>query len=171
LIKEVSMGTRQEMEASLLKFWLEVVPSTLKIAPGGEIKFPRPVLVIQNVGPDPAKVLISHASIFQEGGMPQEVTETLNKKLIDRFIPPEDTLRWDLYDLLIAEHPGVASKVHLFGYKAVLNWWFELSVKTDCRLSDGSLSVQMPLFRAKFRWNASKPALEKVDLSIDPLST
>ncbi len=103
--------------------------------------------------------------------MPQEVTEALNKNLIDHFIPRGDTLGWGLYDLLMAEHPGVAGKVHLFGYKAVLNWWFELSVKTDYRLSDGSPPVQTPLFRAKFRWNASKPALERVDLSIDPLST
>jgi hypothetical protein len=165
------MGTGQEMEASLLKIWLEAVPSALKIAPGGEIKFPRPVLVIRTVGPDPVKVLISQASIFQEGGLSQEVTEALNKNLIDRFILPGDTLKWDLYNLLMAEHPGVASKVNLFGYKAVLNWWFELSVKTEYRLSDGSPPVQTPLFRAKFRWNASKPDLERVDLSIDPLST
>ena len=165
------MSTGQEMEASPLKIWLEAVPSALKIAPRGEIKFPRPVLVIQNVGPDPVKVLISQASIFQEGGMPQEVAEALNKNLIDRFIPPGETVKWDLYDLLMTEHPGVAGKVHLFGYKAVLNWWFELSVKTDYRLSDGSPPVQTPLFRAKFLWNASKPDLEKVDLSINPLST
>jgi hypothetical protein len=165
------MSTGQEMETSLLKIWLEAVPLALKIAAGKEIKFPRPVLVIRNTGPDPVKVLISHASIFEEGGMSQEVTEALNKNLIDRFIPPGDTLRWDLYDLLRVEHPGVASKINLFGYKAVLNWWFELSVKTDYRLSDGSLPFQAPLFRAKFRWNASKPDLEKVDLSIDPMST
>ncbi len=165
------MGAGQEMEASHLKILLEAIPSSLKISPGGEIKFPRPVLVIRNVGPNLVKVQISQASIFQEGGMPQEVTEALNKNLIDRLISPGDTLRWDIYDLLLAEHPGVASKVNLFGYKVILNWWFELSVKTDFRLSDGSSPVQTPLFRAKFRWNASKPDLEKVNLSIDALST
>jgi hypothetical protein len=165
------MSTGQEMKASLLKIWLEAVPSALKIAPAGEIKFPRAVLSIRNVGPDPVNVLISQADIFQEGGMTQDVTEALNNNLTDRLIPPGDTLSWDLYDLLMAKHPGVASKIHLFGYKAVLNWWFDLSVKAEYRQSDGSLPVQTPLFRAKFRWNASKPDLEKVGLSIEPLST
>lgn len=167
------MSTGQEMEGSPLKIWLEAVPSILKIASGKEIKFPRPALFIQNVGPEPVKILISQASVFQEGGMggvPHEVTQVLNENLGGRFIPPGDRLQWDLYDLLLAEHPGVSSKVHLFGYKAVLNWWFELSAKAEYQLSDGSSPAQAPLFQARFRWNASKPDLEKVDLAIDPFS-
>jgi hypothetical protein len=165
------MSTGQGMDASFLKIGLEAVPSMLEIAPRGEIKFPRAVLVMRNAGPEPVQVSISQASIFQEGGMPLDVTKALNKNLIGRFIPPGDPLSWDLYDLLMAEHPGVAGKVHLFGYKAVLNWWFELSAQADYQLSDGSLPVPMPLFQAKFRWNAAKPDLEKIDLSINPLST
>ena len=104
------------------------------------------------------------------GGVPHEVTQVLNENLGGRFIPPGDRLRWDLYDLLVAEHPGVSSKVHLFGHKAVLNWWFELSAKAEYRLSEGSPPALAPLFRARFRWNASKPDLEKVNLSIETLS-
>jgi len=102
--------------------------------------------------------------------MHQDVTEAMNKNVINRFFPPGETLSWDLYDLLLIEHPGVASKVHLFGYKVVLNWWFELSLEAEYRVPDGPLPSQTSLFHVKFSWKASKPDLEKVDLSIVPIS-
>lgn len=165
------MNTGQEQKTGPLTIRLKEIPSTLKISPSGEIQFPRAVLAILNTGPDPLNIYISQAGLFQEGGMLQDVTKALNKTLSGRFIPPEDTLQWDLYDLLMTEHPGVSSKVHLFGYKAVLNWRFELDLTVEYRLSAESLPVQTPLYRAKFQWNASKTALGKVALSIEVVST
>jgi hypothetical protein len=75
-----------------------------------------------------------------------------------------------MYDLLLAEHPGVASKVHLWGYKAILNWWFDLTVWVEYQSSDMATPVRTATSRWKFRWNPAKPPLEDVDLSIETVA-
>jgi hypothetical protein len=150
-----------------LEISLEAVPSSLKKTGGGEIHFARAVLVMKNTGSETLYGLSPHAALGQEGGVSQEVTETLTRNLPEQTLPPRGTVTWDLFDLLAAGHPGVASKVHLFGYKAVLNWWFDLAVRADYRKREGASPLQTPLFRARFRWNAQPGALDQVDLSIE----
>ena len=150
-----------------LTITLEAVPSTLKIAGGREINFTRAILVIRNIGLEPMRDLIPQATLVQEGGLPEDVTEALAKNLGDRPLPSGETLQWDLYDLLVAGHPGVASKVHLFGYKAVLNWWFDVSVQVEYGLSELASPLRTPIFTGRFRWTAEKSSLDRVDLAME----
>ena len=142
--------------------------SELKIGAGREIKFPRAVLSLQNEGPEPVKAMISGANIVQEGGMPQELTGTLNKNLVDLLILPRETVNWDLYELLLAEHPGLPAGFTSLATKQFLNWWFEFSTEVSFRISDEAPWIRSPLFQSKFRWSASKPDLKKVDLFLKP---
>lgn len=160
-------GGNRDNPGAPLEISLESVPSRIKKTGGGEINFTRAILVMKNTGSEPLSGLSPQATLGQEGGVSQEVTETLTRILPEQTLPPRGTVTWDLFDLLAAGHPGVASKVHLFGYKAVLNWWFDLAVRADYRNREGSSPLQSPLFRARFRWNAQPGALDQVDLSIE----
>lgn len=161
---ESQAGAQVDLKSSL-DLELKSVPSTLNTAAGKNIHFTRALLVIKNTGLDPVHALIPQATLAQEGGMAHDITEILTGGL--RELPPGETMQWDLFDLLAGGHPGVASKVHLFGYKAVLNWWFDLAVQADYRIREGTTPVQTPPFRASFRWNAQPGALDQVDLSIE----
>lgn len=152
-----------------LKTTIESNPSTLKAAGGREIRFDRAVLVMRNTSGEALVDVSPRVTVVQEGGEPHEMSEALAAGLGESVLPPGGALRWDLYDLLVAGHPGVASKVHLFGYKAILNWWFEFEVGVDYRSEAGSPQEWHSTFRGKFRWNASKDALDQVELSVEPL--
>lgn len=152
---------------SPLDLALKSVPSTLNTAGGKTIHFTRAILVIKNTGLEPVPGFIPQAALTQEGGMAHDITEVLTGGLRELYLSPGATIQWDLFDLLAAGHPGVASKVHLFGYKAVLNWWFDLIVRADYRTREDASPLQTPPFRARFRWNAQPGALDEVALSIE----
>lgn len=153
--------------SSPLTLELESVPSTLQTAGGKAIRFTRALLVIRNMGLKPLQGLFLRVTLSQEGGRPQEIAQDLTPALAGGEFPPGERVTRDLFDLLAAGHPGVASKVHLFGYKAVLNWWFDLTVGADYRVEGESVRQETPPFRARFRWNALPGALDQVDLSIE----
>jgi hypothetical protein len=173
LTKEEGVGSHQENNngsrddrGSALEIGIESIPSKMRKPDGGEIFFTRAVLVVNNTGLEPV-FLTPRADLTQEGGIAHEVTGALSGDLPAQSLAPGGKRQWDLFDLLTTGHPGVASKVHLFGYKAVLNWWFVLSVRIDYRLEEESVPRRTPLFRARFRWNAKPAALDQVDLSIE----
>jgi hypothetical protein len=159
-------GGLADTRNSPLEICLEAVPSTIKKSSGGAIHFTRAVLVIKNVGLEPVQGLTPRAVLTQENGMSHEVTAAMARELKDDALPPGGTIQWDLFGLLADGHPGVASKVHLFGYKTALNWWFTVSAEADYRLGGGSSPRRTPPFKARFRWNAKPNALDEVDLSI-----
>ena len=159
-----SAATGQEHS---LEISLQAVPSKLRVTGGREISFNRAILSISNAGKRGVAGFVPHATLAQEGGSVQDITEALTRTKNVMSIPPGETLNWDMYDLLLVEHPGVASKVHLWGYKAILNWWFDLTVWAEYRSSDIATPINTATSRWKFRWNTAKPPSEDVDLSIE----
>lgn len=159
-------GTAKGQE-HCLEISLQAVPSKLRATGGREIPFNRAILSFSNNSNKAIARFVPHATLAQEGGSVQDLTEALSRTKTVKSIPPGETLNWDMYDLLLAEHPGVASKVHLWGYKAILNWCFDLAVWAEYRSSDSATPVRIATSRWKFRWSLAKPQSEDVDLSID----
>ena len=155
-------GQKHSLEISL-----QAVPSKLRVTGGREIPFNRAILSIMNAGNKAVAGFVPHATLAQEGGSVQDITEALLRTKNVASIPPGETLSWDMYDLLLAEHPGVASKVHLWGYKAILNWWFDLAVWAEYGSSDIMNPMNTATSRWKFSWNPAKPLSEEIDLSIE----
>jgi len=153
-----------------LEISLQAVPSKLQITGGREIPFSRAILSISNSGHTAVPGFVPHATLAQEGGSVQDITAALSRTKTAESISPGEALKWDMYDLLLAEHPGVASKVHLWGYKAILNWWFDLSVWVEYQSSDMATPLRTATSRWKFSWNPAKPPSEDVDLSIETMA-
>ena len=150
-----------------MKISLRAVSSKLHAAGGREIPFRRAILSISNGSNTAVVGFVPHATLAQEGGSVQEITAALSRTKTTESLSPGGTFEWDMYDLLLAEHPGVASKVHLWGYKAILNWWFDLTVWVEYRSSDGATALRTATSRWKFRWSPAKPPLEDVDVYIE----
>ena len=148
-----------------LEISLRAVPSTHTAFGGRQIPFTKGLLSLRNAGSKPVVGLSPQATLAQEGGSVQDATEALTQAMASGSIAPGETLEWDLYDVLLAAHPGIASKVHLFGYKAILNWWFELAVWAEYRLEDEAPSLKTPVYRWKLRWSPAAPPAPEVEFS------
>jgi hypothetical protein len=74
-----------------------------------------------------------------------------------------------LYDEIIPAHPGVSSKVHLFGYRAILNWRFDLTAWAEYRPASFTASMQTPVSRWALRWTVPESAAGKVELAIEEI--
>ena len=145
---------------------LQPVASHIRASDGREIPFARAILTIRNVCNTELIDVVPHASLGQEGGTVQDVTSALSRSA-PSTIPPNGTVNWDVYDLLLPAHPGTASKVHMFGYRAALNWRFELAAWAEYRVSGSSEPVQVPVSRWVFRWTVADTATGAVDVSIE----
>jgi hypothetical protein len=156
--KEVTNRHERRLEIAL-----QAVPSKLQVTGGKEISFCRAILSIRNTGDTAVEGFVPHATLAQEGGSIQDVTEALLRSKTVASLLPGNAVEWDVYDLLLAGHPGVASKVHLWGYKAILNWWYTLAVWAE----DAAAPLQPSVSRWKLRWITAKPTLEEIDLSIE----
>jgi len=110
--------------------------------------------------------VVLHATLGQEGGTVQDVTHALARPDA-ASIQPGDAVSWYVYDLLLPAHPGTASKVHMFGYRAVLNWRFDLAVWAEYRLSGSTGPEQTPVSRWALRWSVPDPATGAVVLAIE----
>jgi hypothetical protein len=145
---------------------LQPVASHIRASDGREISFARAMLAIRNVCNAELVDVVPHATLGQEGGTVQDVTSALSRSA-PSTIPPNGTASWDVYDLLLPAHPGTASKVHMFGYRAALNWRFELAAWAEYRVSGSSEPVQTPVSRWALRWSVVDPATGAVDVSIE----
>lgn len=150
----------------LLEISLHAVPSGIKVSGGKEIPFSRAMLSMRNSGNAAAFDIEPHATLGQEGGSVQDVSEGLIRGKTLQSIPPGGTLEWDIYDQLLPAHPGAASKVHMFGYRAVLNWWFDVTAWIKYRCPDVDASLQTPVFKWKLRWSLIRDPEDTIDLSI-----
>ena len=150
-----------------LEFSLRAVPSELRVTGGREIPFRRAILSIYNNGSTALFRLVPHATLAQEGGSVQDITKALSQAMSSGSLPPRQAIEWDIYDLLLAAHPGVASKVHLWGYKAILNWWIYLTVWAEYYPSDDTTPIQTSIFKWKLRWITARSNLEEIDLSME----
>jgi hypothetical protein len=150
-----------------LDFTLETVPSTLRVTGGREIPFDRAILLLRNTGETLAAAVVPHATLSEERGLVHDSAETMRRLVPSDSIPPGGELMWDVYELLLASHPGVASKVHLWGFKAALNWWIDLSVWAEYRDEGTAALMRTGVSRWKLRWSPAGPSAEKIDLSME----
>jgi hypothetical protein len=147
---------------------LQPAASHIRASDGREIPFARAILTIRNVCNTELVDVVPHATLGQEGGTVQDVTSSLSHAA-SSTISPKGTVSWDVYDLLLPAHPGTASKVHMFGYRAALNWRFELAAWAEYRVSGSSEPVQVPVSRWALRWSVKDAATGAVDISIERL--
>jgi len=145
---------------------LRSVPSHQRDSGGKEIPFTKAILTIRNVCTAEAVNVVLHATLGQEGGTVQDVTSSLSHSA-PSSIPPEGTVSWDVYDLLLPAHPGTASKIHMFGYRAALNWRFDLAAWAQYRPSVSSEPLKTPILRWSLRWSVSDPSTGAVGLTIE----
>ncbi len=147
---------------------LQSLTSRIRAGDGREIPFNRAILTIRNVCDSVVVNVEPHAALGQEGGTVQDVSSSFSQSA-HSSIPPGGTASWDVFDILIPAHPGAASKIHMFGYRAALNWRFDLSVWVSYQLSGSSVMVQTPVLRWSLRWSVTNPATEEVNLTIQEL--
>jgi hypothetical protein len=147
---------------------LKAVPSKLLVSKDREIAFTRAILSMPHTGG--LIQVIPHATLGQERGSIQDVSAALQKAGSSESTPPGKKIEWDVYDLLLAAHPGVAGKVHLFGFKAVLNWWFTLDAWAEVHPTKGAAPYKTPVYRWKLRWSPATPALEEINLALETVA-
>ena len=151
-----------------LEISVQAVPSTLLLTGGQVIPFRKAMLIMRNTDQLALNGFVPHATIAQEGGSIQDGTEALSRTNPLGVLPAGGTLAWDVYELLTSVNPGVASKVHLFGHKAVLNWWYDLTAWAEVLISGESTSIQTPIYQWKLRWSQARNPQDGIELSIDP---
>jgi len=153
---------------SCLDISLQSLDSSLRTHDGREIPFTRVILTVRNVCDSEVASVELHATLGQESGTVQDVTSAFSQTDLSS-IPSGEAANWDVYDLLIPAHPGAASKIHMFGYRAALNWRFDLVAWAEYRPSGFSTSVQTPISRWAFRWSVPDPVTGKVELTIEDM--
>ncbi len=170
----MNAGTAAQAETttkqkSSIEISLRAIPSKLRIRNDNEISFCRAMLSMRNAGQKALVGVVPHATLAQEDGAGSihDGTEALSRIRTVDSIPSGETVEWDVYDLLLNAHPGVAGKVHLWGHKAVLNWWFELTVWAEYRTSGDAAPLKTPISRWKLRWTPLGTSSDEVDLSIE----
>lgn len=149
-----------------LEISLQPAASHLKAVDGRELPFTRAILMIRNICAEEAVDVAPYATLGQEGGTVQDVTGSLTRSAAPT-VPPGGTLSWDVFDVLLPAHPGTASKVHMFGYRAALNWKFDLSAWAEYRSSASSGPVKTPVKSWSLRWSVADPATGAVGLTIE----
>jgi hypothetical protein len=151
-----------------LDILLESRASHIRATDGREIPFARAILTISNMCDTEVLDVLPHATLGQEGGTVQDVSSSFSQAA-HSSIAPGGAAEWDVYDLLIPAHPGTASKIHMFGYRAALNWRFELAAWAEYRPSGSSITVRTPVARWALRWSVENPATQDVGLTIEEL--
>ncbi len=149
-----------------LEISLQPVTSHMKGSDGREIPFTRAILTIHNVCSAEAVSVVPHATLGQEGGTVQDVTNSLSLPA-PSSIRPGGTVNWDVYDVLLPSHPGTASKIHMFGYRAALNWRFDLAAWATYGTSVSAGPLKTPISRWSLRWSVGDPATGAVGLTIE----
>ena len=144
---------------------LQAVDSRLSASNGKEISFTRAVLTVHNAC-SAELIIVPHATLGQEGGTVQDVSGAFPGNA-GVSVPSGGTVSGDVYDLLLPAHPGSASKVHMFGYRAVLNWRFDLAVWAEYRRSADSRSVRTSASKWTLRWSVPDASTGAVALSIE----
>lgn len=156
----------QDDKEHCLAISLQAEDSRLVASNGKEISFARAVVTVRNACAAELINMVPHATLGQEGGTVQDVSSAFPGKA-GVSILPGGTISWYVYDLLLPAHSGAASKVHMFGYRAVLNWRFDLAVWAEYRRSADSPLVRTPVSRWALRWSVPDPSTGAVVLAIE----
>lgn len=160
-----SKGTASDSTESCLEISLQAVASHIRASDGKDIPFTHAVVTLRNVCGSDVIDLVPHATLGQEGGTVQDVSGAVAGSAV--AIPPGGDISWYVYECLLPAHQGTASKIHMFGYRAVLNWLFELSVWAAYRVSGSTELKQTPVSRWTLRWSVTDPAAGAVGLAIE----
>jgi len=139
--------------------------STIRASDGKDVPFARAVLKIRNSCEHDIEV-VPHISLGQEGGTVQDVSSAVASQAA-LPVPAGGSVSFDVYDLLLPAHPGSASKVHMFGYRAVLNWRFELAASAEYRPKGAQGAAQVPGARWAFWWSVPDQSSRAVVLTIE----
>jgi hypothetical protein len=158
-------GTSKENQGLCLAVSLQPSASHIPASGGRDISFTRAILAARNICNSELTDVIPHATLGQEGGTVQDVSGAFPTPL---SIAPGQSVSWDVYELLLSAHPGTASKLHMFGYRAALNWRFDLAAWAEYRSPVSSTIEQTPVARWALRWSVTDPSTGKVELSITP---
>ncbi|MBI5849384.1 MAG: hypothetical protein HZB31_15810 [Nitrospirae bacterium] len=145
---------------------LEPEASQMTASGNREVHFERAILTFRNVSDAELVNVVPHATLGQEGGTIQDISGALLPS-VPVSIPPLGTVRWDLYDLLLTAHPGAASKLHMFGYRAALNWRFDLVCRAEYRCADSAASEQTLESRWTLQWTVPDASRGDVTLAIE----
>jgi len=145
------------------------VASHMRTSDGSDIPFARAMLTMRNICDAAVVNVMLHVNIGQEGGTVQDITSAFSRTAI-ASIPSGGTVSWDVFDQLLPAHPGIASKVHMFGYRAALNWRFDLAAYAEYRNAVSSLPLQTPVLRWTIHWSVTNKSTGEVGLTIDALS-
>jgi hypothetical protein len=159
--------TKTKSQESCLEIFLQAVPSKFQVSGGREIAFTRAMLSMVNTGHVALIGVVPHATFAQERGIVHDATDALSRSKIVESIQPGEAVKWDVYDLLLVAHPGVASKVHLWGYKAVLDWWLDFVAWAEYRTPDVAMPRQTPKHQWKLRWSPAKSQADEIDLALE----
>jgi len=146
-----------------LEITLQREASKMPASGNREVPFERAILTIRNVSDADLLNVLPHAFLGQEGGTTQDISGSLAQS-VPASIPPSGIVRWDLYDLLLTAHPGAASKLHMFGYRAALNWRFDIACWAEYRLP---AAERTPESRWTFRWTVPDASRGDVTLAIE----
>jgi len=158
--------TVQDDKEHCLVISLQAEDSRVVASNGKEISFARAVVTVRNTGPAEVIDMVPHATLGQEGGTVQDVSSAFPGKG-GVSILPGGAVSWYVYDLLLPAHSGAASKVHMFGYRAVLNWRFDLAVWAEYRRAADSPLVRTAVSRWALRWSVPDPSTDAVVLAIE----
>jgi hypothetical protein len=149
-----------------LEFSLHAEASQLRAGDGREIPFTRAILRLCNVCDTELVGVTPCVTLGQEGGTVQDISTSVSLSA-SASIPPRGMVSWDVYDLLLPAHSGAASKIHMFGYRAALNWRFDLAAWAAYRLSATADAVQTPVFRWTLQWSVLDKFGGEVALAIE----
>ncbi len=147
---------------------LQSATSHLKASDGRDIPFTNAILMLRNVCEAEVANVAIHAMLGQEGGTSQDVTSSLSHSVPSSMLPGE-VVSWDVYDLLLPAHPGTASKMHMFGHRAALNWKFDLAVWAQYCLSISSEPLMSPVIRWSLQWRVADLSNGAVGLTIEQI--
>jgi hypothetical protein len=154
-----------ENEARCIVFSLQAAASNLRASDGREVPFKRAILLARNVCESDVIDLSLHTTLGQEGGTVQDVTHAIAGS--PDSLLSGGNISWDVYELLLPAHPGTASKIHMFGYRAALNWRFDLAAWAAYRRSAVSPPEQTPVSRWVLRWHVADTVTGAVELAIE----
>ncbi len=161
------LETNSKIQEGCLDISLQAVPSKLEVSGGREIAFTRAMLSMMNTGHAALVGVVPHATFAQERGLIHDATEALSRSKIVESVQPGETVKWDVYDLLLVAHPGVAGKVHLWGYKAVLDWWLDFAAWAEYSTADVAVQQQTPKHQWRLLWSPAKSRADEIDLSCE----
>jgi hypothetical protein len=146
---------------------LQPAVSFIRASDGKEVPFMRAVLIVRNVCGSDVDGVAFHATLGQEGGTVQDVSAVFPPAV---SLATGEKVTWDVYDLLLPAHPGTASKVHMFGYRAALNWRFDLAAWAEYRAPGSSSDERTPVSRWSFHWGVPDPSTGAVVLTIEAVT-